>query len=114
MDWKTSAALFPGQGSQTVGMGADFAGEYEIARQTFEQADDILGFDLSRFCFEGPSDAVGQDGHITQPALYACSVAIWRVLACIWFQRRRAREGWPGHSLGEFSALTAAGALDFR
>ena len=76
MDWKTSAAIFPGQGSQTVGMGADFARTYSCVRETFEQADEILGFDLSRICFAGPSEVLNQT-NITQPALYVCSIAIW-------------------------------------
>lgn len=111
MDWKTCAALFPGQGSQTVGMGADFAQTYSSARETFEQADEILGFDMSRICFEGSSEALNQTD-ITQPALYVCSIAIWRVL-----QERlpAAQPSWlAGHSLGEFSALTAADALSFE
>lgn len=111
MDWQTSAALFPGQGSQMVGMGADFAGEFAIARQTFEQADDILNLNLSRICFNGPSAALDQT-EITQPALYVCSIAIWRVLNEL---LRGAQPAWmAGHSLGEFSALAAAGALSFE
>ena len=110
-DWQTTAALFPGQGSQTVGMGADFAREFVIARDAYAQADEILGFALSDICWHGPADALDQTAN-TQPALYVTSVAIWRVL----------RESLPsmqpawaaGHSLGELSALTAAGALDFE
>lgn len=111
MDWKTSAALFPGQGSQLVGMGADFAREYAIARQTFEQADDSLNLALSRICFEGPSAELNQT-NITQPALYVCSIAIWRVLRSL---LPAAQPRWmAGHSLGEFSALSAADALSFE
>lgn len=110
MDWKTCAALFPGQGSQMVGMGADFAREYAIARETFGQADEILGFDLSRICFNGPRDQLDQT-KFTQPALYVCSMAIWRTLQQL---LPIAQPAWmAGHSLGEFSALTAAGALRF-
>ncbi len=111
MDWKTSAILFPGQGSQALGMGADFAQDCELARETFRQADVILGYELSQICWEGPADILDQTIH-TQPALYVCSLAIWRVL-----QERlpAARPAWvAGHSLGEFSALTAAGALSFE
>ena len=111
MNWKTSAALFPGQGSQIVGMGADFAQTYSVAHATFEQADDILGFDLSRICFNGPSDQLDQTV-ITQPALYVCSIAIWRVLREL---LPTAQPSWmAGHSLGEYSALTAADALSFE
>lgn len=111
MDWKTSAAIFPGQGSQAVGMGADFAEEYAIARQTFEQADEALGFRLSRICFEGPGEELNQTA-ITQPALYVCSIVIWRVLKTL---IPDAQPAWmAGHSLGEFSALTAADALSFE
>lgn len=110
MDWKTCAALFPGQGSQIVGMGADFAREYTVAHDTFGQADNILGFDLSRICFNGPRDQLDQT-KFTQPALYVCSMAIWRTLQQL---RPVAQPAWlAGHSLGEFSALTAAGALRF-
>lgn len=110
MDWNRSAALFPGQGSQAVGMGADFAREYAIASDTFGQADEILGFDLSRTCFNGTRDQLDQT-KFTQPALYVCSVAIWRALQQL---LPSAQPAWmAGHSLGEFSALTAAGALSF-
>ncbi len=111
MDWTTTAAIFPGQGSQVVGMGMDFAQRYQLARETFSQADDILGFDLSRICWHGPADELNQTIY-TQPALYVSSVAIWRVLlellptmAPAWF---------AGHSLGELTALTAANALSFE
>lgn len=111
MDWKTCAAIFPGQGSQAVGMGADFAANYAIARETFAQANEILGYELSRICFEGPRAELDQT-IITQPALYVCSIAIWRVLQSL---LPAARPAWmAGHSLGEYSALTAAKALDFE
>ena len=111
MDWNTTAAIFPGQGSQVLGMGADFAQRYDIARETFAQADDLLGFKLSEICWRGPADELNQTIN-TQPALYVSSVAIWRVL------RDLVPAGQPawlaGHSLGEFSALTAADALSFE
>lgn len=110
IDWRTTAALFPGQGSQTLGMGADFAREYEIARDTFAQADEILGFSLSEICWNGPAAALDQTAN-TQPALYVTSLAIWRVLRDL---LPATQPAWmAGHSLGELSALTAAGALDF-
>ena len=111
MDWQSTAALFPGQGSQVVGMGADFAQHHGIARETFEQADEILGFELSRVCWTGPCEELNQTA-ITQPALYVCSIAIWRVLQDL---LPAAKPSWmAGHSLGEFSALTAADALSFE
>jgi [acyl-carrier-protein] S-malonyltransferase len=101
--------LCPGQGSQFAGMGADLAREYPAARQTFEEADDALGFGLSGLCWQGP------EGDLTltqnaQPAILTHTVAAWRVL------RERAPlpvEISAGHSLGEFSAYVAAGAIDF-
>lgn len=111
IDWRKTAALFPGQGSQVLGMGKDFAERYTIARETFAQADEVLGFALSDICWAGPEDRLNQTVH-TQPALFVCSLAIWRVL------RQLVPEIDPtwmaGHSLGEFTALTAAGALSFE
>lgn len=106
------AVLFPGQGCQFVGMGADLSASVE-AQQTFAQADDILGFYLSRLCLQGPAELLNETSN-TQPAVYVTSVALWRALA-------PRREGlcsriayFAGHSLGEFTALTAAGALPFE
>ncbi len=111
IDWSRTAALFPGQGSQIVGMGADFARAYPIARDAFAQADEILGFPLSRLCWDGPASELNQTVN-TQPALYVSSVAIWRVLH---EELPLAQPAYlAGHSLGEFSALTAADALDFE
>ena len=93
-----------------VGMGADIARRYPLARETFEQADDILGYSLSTICWHGPSVELDQTA-VTQPALYVCSLAIWRVLKDL---LPAAGPAWmAGHSLGEFSALAAAGAFDF-
>jgi len=103
-----TAFLFPGQGSQFAGMGKSLAENFDIARQCFEQADDALGFSLSKLCFEGPEEALKLTEN-TQPALVAVSVAAWHVL--------RVETGEPdfvaGHSLGEYSALVAAGSIDF-
>ena len=110
-DWSSTAFLFPGQASQVVGMGADFAATYPVARQTFEQADDLLGFSLSRLCFEGPDEELNQTLN-TQPALYVCSIAMLRVLQQ---ECPDAVAGFAaGHSFGEITALTAAGALSFE
>ena len=111
IDWRRTAAIFPGQGSQIIGMGKDYAEDYPIAQDTFAQADALLGFSLSDICWNGPAEQLNQTVN-TQPALYVCSLAIWRVL------RQLVPECDPrwmaGHSLGEFSALTAAGALSFE
>ncbi|MCY4464214.1 MAG: ACP S-malonyltransferase [Chloroflexi bacterium] len=110
IDWRKTAALFPGQGSQILGMGADFARAYEIARDTFAEADEILGFSLSEICWQGPAAALDQTAK-TQPALYVTSLAIWRVLRDL---LPATEPAWmAGHSLGELSALAAADALDF-
>jgi len=100
--------LFPGQGSQRVGMGRDLAGRFPVARRCFEEADDRLGFGLSRLCFEGPEDELRSTAH-AQPAILTASVAAYRVLAETTGLRPRAV---CGHSLGEWSALVAADALD--
>ena len=110
MDFSKTAFMFPGQGSQAVGMGKDIAETYPIAKMTFEEADNILGFGLSKLIFEGTEADLG-DTAITQPAMYVCSIAMLRVL------QQEVPNAIPaavaGHSLGEFTALTAAGALLF-
>ena len=110
-DWSTIAFLFPGQGSQTVGMGKDIADAYPAARETFEQADDFLGFSLSDLCFNGPAEELN-DTYNAQPALYACSLATLRALQT---ELPDAKPSFAaGHSFGEFSALAAFGALSFE
>jgi [acyl-carrier-protein] S-malonyltransferase len=102
------AFLFPGQGSQAVGMGKELADKYPVARQTFEEADAALGMPLSRLCFEGPEEELRRT-EITQPSILAVSVATWRVLA-----GQGVKPSWvAGHSLGEYSAHVAAGTLSF-
>src|SRR6185503_1900039 len=103
------ALLFPGQGSQRVGMGRDLAHEFTVARQTYDEADDVLGFSLSRLCFEGPEDELTLTKH-TQPAILTTSIAVFRALG----ERGLAFDVVAGHSLGEWSALVAAGAVAFR
>lgn len=100
------AFLFPGQGSQAPGMGRELAEKFPIARQVFEQADQALGFPLSRLCFEGPAEELQLTAN-TQPALLAVSVAASEVL-----REKGVRADFvAGHSLGEYSALVSAGAL---
>ncbi|MGC8856448.1 MAG: ACP S-malonyltransferase [Anaerolineae bacterium] len=107
----TTAFVFPGQGSQSVGMGKELAAAYQTARQVFEQADAILGFSLSRLMWEGP-EADLNDTVNTQPALYVHSIAAWKTFLSLFPEFQPAR--MAGHSLGELSALTAAGALAFE
>lgn len=105
------AFLFPGQGSQFVGMGRELVESYPEAREIFAQADDVLGFSLSRLCFDGP-EAELTDTLNAQPAILTHSIAALRVIEA------RAPQTVPafvaGHSMGEFGALVAAGALSFE
>ena len=107
----TTAFVFPGQGSQFVGMGQTLAQASAAARQAFEEADEFLGFALSRLCWEGP-EADLTDTLNAQPALLTHSVAALRAL------HEQVGDFTPafvaGHSLGELSALVAAGAMEFE
>jgi [acyl-carrier-protein] S-malonyltransferase len=108
MNASNIAFLFPGQGSQAVGMGKELAEKYPIARRTFDEADEALGYKLSQVCFEGPEDKLRMT-EVTQPAILTTSVAAWRVL-----QERGFKPAFvAGHSLGEYSAHVAAGTLGF-
>ncbi len=103
------ALFFPGQGSQRVGMGRDLALTFETAKRTYEEADEALGFALSRLCFEGPEDELTLTAN-AQPAILTTSVAVLRTLEK---EKGLTFDVVAGHSLGEFSALVAAGALRF-
>jgi len=106
---KKTAFVFPGQGSQYVGMGQKMFAHYPAAREVFAEADEVLGFPLSRLCFEGPAEELQKTVN-AQPAILTVSVACLRVL-----QDQGVRPAAAaGHSLGEYTALVAAGALSFR
>lgn len=104
------AYLFPGQGSQYVGMGRNLYEESPVARDVFAQADDVLGIPLSQVCFEGPSEDL-DDTVNTQPAILVASVAALRVME---ERDGESADYVAGHSMGEFTALVASGALSFE
>jgi [acyl-carrier-protein] S-malonyltransferase len=110
LDYRKTAFFFPGQGSQAVGMGRELAAVYPAARAIFEEADSVLGFSFSKLMWDGP-DSDLNDTINTQPALFTHSLAAYRALLSI--SPQAAPVFMAGHSLGELSALTAAGALPF-
>ncbi len=106
---KKIGLIFPGQGSQYVGMGQDLYDHFPIARETFAEAEEALGFDIASLCFNGPEDKLKLTA-ITQPAVLTVSVAIWRIMKS---EADLKPIGGAGHSLGEYGALVAAGAVPF-
>ncbi len=105
-----TAFLFPGQGSQAVGMSHALTQAYPTVQQTFERANQILGYDLAKLCFEGPAEQLNETIH-TQPALFVAGVATFRAL----HEKSTVKPVFvAGHSLGEFTALVAAEALTFE
>jgi [acyl-carrier-protein] S-malonyltransferase len=107
------ALVFPGQGSQFVGMGRELCASYPQARQVFERADDVLGYALSRLCFEGPQAELDDTAN-TQPAVYVTTLALWQVAAERVQPVRESVVCVAGHSLGEYCALAVDGALDWE
>lgn len=104
-----TAFMFPGQGSQSKGMLSDLAEKYPSILKTFQEASDVLGYDLWELCQQGDESELNRT-EITQPAILTASIALWRV----WSELNGARPDYlGGHSLGEYSALVAAGSIDF-
>lgn len=102
------AVVFPGQGSQYIGMGKSFYETFEASNNIIERANEILGYDLKRIMFEGPEDELKLTFN-TQPALLTCSIAIWEVV-----KDKITPAAFAGHSLGEYTALVAAGGISFE
>ena len=111
LDSKNTAFVFPGQGSQSVGMGKELAAQYPLAKQVFEEADSILGFPISKLMWAGP-DVELNDTINTQPALFVHSIAAYRTFTHLYPDFTPA--ALAGHSLGELSALAASEALSFE
>ena len=107
------SVIFPGQGSQTVGMGKEFFEKYDIVRKLFQQADEALDFDISKMILEGPKDNLDLTAN-TQPAIFLVSYSIFKVIKDEFNINLNEAKFFAGHSLGEYSALSCAGYLDFE
>lgn len=105
--------MFAGQGAQAVGMGRDLAETSAVAREVYARASQVLGFDLAALCFDGPEERLNRTD-ISQPAIFATSVAFWRTLEHVGTVARLNAEAVAGLSLGEYTALHVAGALSFE
>jgi len=108
-----TAFLFPGQGAQVAGMGAEVAKEFTVAAELFEKANEIVGYDLRRICFEGPAERLNSTT-VSQPAIFVTSAALLEVLRTEAATRGLTADVTAGLSLGEYTALYAAGALSFE
>lgn len=107
------AFIFPGQGSQSIGMGKNLFDNYEVARKLFNDADKILNFPLSRLCFEGPKDELTNTINV-QPAIFVTSLACFEVMRSIIKDKYNDPAFVAGHSLGEYTALVVAGVMNFK
>ena len=107
------SVIFPGQGSQIVGMGKEFYEKYEIVKKLFKEADDVLGINISKIILEGPKDDLNQTVN-TQPAIFLISYSIYQVIKNEFNINLDKGKYFAGHSLGEYSALSCAGYLDFQ
>ena len=106
------SVIFPGQGSQIIGMGKEFFEKYNIVKDLFKQADDVLGFNLSKIIFEGPKDKLDLTSN-TQPAIFLISYSIFQVVKKEFNLDLNKAKFFAGHSLGEYSALSCSNYLDF-
>jgi len=107
------SVIFPGQGSQTVGMGKEFFEKYDIVKKLFQQADDTLNFSISKMILEGPKENLDLTAN-TQPAIFLVSYSIFKVIKDEFNINLNDAKYFAGHSLGEYSALSCAGYLDFE
>src|SRR5688500_7274221 len=109
----TTYILCPGQGAQAVGMGKDFYDAAPAAKETFDRANDVLGFDLASLCFAGPDERLNQTD-MSQPAIYATSVAAYRAAVAAGVIQEHENAAYAGLSLGEYTALHLAGCFSFE